>query len=541
MTWATVVAFLALFLLIFELIWFGRHTIRNIDFDGISYLGIARHLRAGDFAASINAFRSPLFSWLIALCLPVGLDPVLTGKILTILSLVISAALLWSFTRDLWKSSLAASIAVFCFVAGRGVVALSTEFVTPDFLFSLLVLAYFMVLVRCMRNQSRRDWFLLGFIHALAFLTKAIALPWLAFTTLLAVLVLFRKRSREGIACLFLAAIVPIVVATAWATVLHSKYGVFSTGSQFKANLLQWTLHHPPDASNDSRFLRNTSRSLDADLVFDPMPPGANGWTYRLPQTTVARAIAAAEFRNLPAAMKELAIVVTPGGLLGCLIILWSLARAPRPKHEEFRLVLIIAAASGALLLAYCALTFDERYILPIVPPIIAVAAGVVADRAESLRISSAWRYTSILLALCGAAFTAMYPASPFRTLDRDFQAACYDAGNKLQSPPGETMLSLGAGPYPSHGVGWEAPFKSEFFGERRLVAYSDELPSTAHWPGVFAEISAFKPDAVLVWGNPHDTAYSFTVRGLNALQITSRATITDPAIGEVGTIIFLR
>ena len=48
----------------FQLLWFGPKCIRQIDIDGMSYIGIARHLHDGKFLAAINAFRSPLLSWL---------------------------------------------------------------------------------------------------------------------------------------------------------------------------------------------------------------------------------------------------------------------------------------------------------------------------------------------------------------------------------------------------------------------------------------------------------------------------------------------
>src|SRR5271154_2602246 len=50
----------------FQTIWFWRYCGRNINADAVSYIGIARHLAAGDFKASVHGYWSPLISWLIA-------------------------------------------------------------------------------------------------------------------------------------------------------------------------------------------------------------------------------------------------------------------------------------------------------------------------------------------------------------------------------------------------------------------------------------------------------------------------------------------
>src|SRR6202034_477269 len=48
---------------VLQLFWFGSKCINQIDFDGMTYAGIARHLRQDEFHSSLNAFRSPLVSW----------------------------------------------------------------------------------------------------------------------------------------------------------------------------------------------------------------------------------------------------------------------------------------------------------------------------------------------------------------------------------------------------------------------------------------------------------------------------------------------
>ncbi len=171
---------------VFQLTWFGFKCFSRVDFDGISYIGVSRHLIAGEFHESINAFRSPLLSWMIAALSGFGSDLLATGKILTIASFTCCTVLLYVFTLRLWSSRLAAALAVLWFTLGRGIIPKAVELVTPDFLFAFLVLAYFLSFIHCFQTNKNRDWLLLGVFHALAFLAKAFALPWLALTTLVA-------------------------------------------------------------------------------------------------------------------------------------------------------------------------------------------------------------------------------------------------------------------------------------------------------------------------------------------------------------------
>src|SRR5580704_14732415 len=67
---------------VFQLWWFASKCFNEVDIDGMGYLGIARHLRQGEFHAAINAFRSPLISWLIAVFSLGGANYLHIGKLI---------------------------------------------------------------------------------------------------------------------------------------------------------------------------------------------------------------------------------------------------------------------------------------------------------------------------------------------------------------------------------------------------------------------------------------------------------------------------
>ena len=242
--------------------------------------------RQGEFHAAINAFRSPLLSWLIAAATVGSADYLHIGKLINVGALLLSVALLYALTEKVWHSRVVASAAVLLLVLGRGLAASAVAMITPDFLFAALVLIYFIVLLRCLRNDSLKDWFYLGIVHGLAFLAKAFALPWLALCTLIAVVVSGKPWETRA-ARLGAAALIPVLVAAGWATVLHSKYGVFTTGTQLKANLLQWTLHANSEHHDTTyALLRDTTKEVDEYVVDDPMPPGSWPWATACRQTS---------------------------------------------------------------------------------------------------------------------------------------------------------------------------------------------------------------------------------------------------------------
>ncbi len=182
---------------LFQIIWFWRYTGRNINYDAISYIGIARHIADGDLQASLHGYWSPLISWCIAGISVFSHDFLLAGRIVTIASFLLCLPLLYLLTLRLWSSSTLAALSVLCFTLARGVVAFSVFFIGADFLLTAAVLCYFILLLRCLRNPQPAQWLILGTAHATAFLAKAFAMPLLTIATVLAVLVIHKRNPKQ--------------------------------------------------------------------------------------------------------------------------------------------------------------------------------------------------------------------------------------------------------------------------------------------------------------------------------------------------------
>jgi hypothetical protein len=563
---------ITVFSCLLQLLWFASTCFNQIDIDGMGYVGIARHLREGEFHAAINAFRSPLISWMIALASFTGAGYLPIGKLVNMGAFLLSVLLLYVLTEKLWHSRLVASVAALMFALGRGLASSAVLAVTPDFLFAAVTLIYFIILLRCLRQDRLNDWFSLGSVHGLAFLTKAFALPWLAVCTLVALGLTARGTTARGttargtfapgttaarsaafgvsakpwkasVTRLALAALIPALVAASWAAVLHSKYGSFTTGTQFKANLLLWTLH-AYDEHHDPTYalLRDTSKQVDENGVIDPMPPGSWPWTYPLSVKQVVPKMLRAEVRNVPRVLKEMMIVATLGGLIAFVATLAILSVRRQQYPMEWRFAMVIAASALSLVVTYSSLVFDERYLFPLIPLVLAIAARFLIPKDNDEFDHDVWRKLSIALVVLGTTASLVYPSSPFRLLTRDFQSSCYEAGKRLKTHAGSSVVSIGSGPFPEHGVGWEAGYKASFFGEQRIIAAMDSLPQSTQLTTLAQDLRKASPDAILVWGTPENARYAGLIQSL-MLQYpqSSSEKIVDPVLGEVGTLLWSR
>ena len=513
-----------------QLVWFALKARYAVGFDGMAYTRIAATIRAGHFMESVDAFRSPLISWLIAL-VP-GLPVLQAGKLITLLSFLLTCVLLYVFTFDVWRSDAVAAIAVALLLVARGLTFFAVAIVTPDYLFALIVLLYFMALLQVERAESDR-WWKLGLAHGAAFLAKAIALPWLTVFTLTAIALSPRdwhRRTRRLISALT----IPLLVAGSWGVVLHAKYGVFTTGSQFKMNLLQWTLRGttPPPVSK-YHLLRDLSANISEYGVDDPMPPGAWQWNYHPRYGVVIRKIALAEIRNLLLAGRELLVLMTPGVPLAFFALFPFLWKSPRPS-AEWIVGVMIAVGSVALVVAYAMLAIDTRYFFPVIPLWFAMGAKFLWPDQD---IAFYTRRLAVGLVIAGIIFSLTYWASPFRTQTRDWTTACRAAGDDLESHRAKTVVSLGSGPFPEHGIGWEAGYYASYYGDARLIATLEKIPQSLE--GLQSDISQAAPDAVLIWETGEQKRES--IRQNLATSYPLEEKIMDPQLGEVGLALYRR
>ncbi len=529
---------------VLQIAWFWRFRAHNINFDGINYIGLARHLVDGNFKASLHGYLSPLVSWLIAAASFFAGDFTFAGRLVTIATFLACLPLIYLLTKQLWNSRTAAALAVFWFSTARGILQESIASVLADFLLTACVLAYFGLLVRALRSDQSRDWLWVGAAHALAFLAKAIAMPWLAIATVGAVVLKHARAPRKLAASLLLAFVIPAAVWTAWGFTLRTKYGVFTAGYQLRQNLLvNWTRKQSHYARGDNLAFVDTSSLYDEYMV------GETAWTqlqsFQMWRPAILAMLLGAERENLPAAAKETVILLNPGGVVALATVLLLLASRWRSDAESvFAAIAVLSTLS--LVAAYCMLVFDTRYVIPIIPVLMAIASPALlpANWTPQVPAVTKWLHTSALVFwIASTIFFALYWASPFRTVDRDFEVSCYRAADVLRSAkPHGTLVSIGNGPYPEHGVGFEAAPYTAYFSGWRLVAGNSELPGINAPTSLVDKVVGTSADASAVWGSPTNPAYTRIVESIGKKLLSATSTqITDPSKGEVGTIFLTR
>ena len=523
-----------------QIAWFWRFFAHDITMDGINYIGLARHLLDGNFIASVHGYWSPLISWLIAASGLFTRDLALLAQLITLFSLLACMPLLYLLTFVLWRSHLAAALAVFWFSIARGIIAGAFATIQADFLFAACSLGYFVILIRCLRQGGRWNWFLLGTVHALAFLAKAFAMPWLSISTVLAVVV--RRRSwRSAAASLVLAFLVPALVWFGWGETLKVKYGFFTAGYQLRANLmvdLRRQLNHTE--RGDPYPLSDVS--YDKYMVVQTPPAGIQ--SFKVTNPALLAVILKNELHNVPRALKELVILLTPGGVLGLIVGLVLMTRAPASLSAERVFCWICMSSLITLIAAYGMLVFDARYILPITPVLMAIAAPFIVPSSQPglLRLPPVLQKLSLTLLCASALFFTFYWASPFRTVDRNFQSSCRDAATLIDQhqPVAESLVSIGEGPYPEHGIGFEAGVYVAYLAGRHLLAMNSALPDTSLAPKLAGAVLQKRADAVVIWGMPTNRNYQEIIGELrHDTGATSDEAILDPKMGEVGRVLF--
>jgi hypothetical protein len=307
--------------------------------------------------------------------------------------------------------------------------------------------------------------------------------------------------------------------------------------------------------------LHDARLSYDDFMVTDQMPPGSPIWRVPVWRPALLRQLLRKEAQNVPVAIKEFVVLLTPGGILALFLGMIQLTRGRKRAPTRFRFAWIVLLTTAALVVAYCMLVFDGRYALPITVVLMTLCirfvappgvAGETSAKAEKVDNAGRWQTLAGMLLVLGLIGTQVYWASPFRTLRQDFQRSLYDAADVLRKGHVRTVVVIGEGPYPDHGVGWEAGVYAAYFAGARVVGDlfdepGDEgsgfaAPGNVDANSVVTDIGKLAPDAVQVWDLPAHARFAGVVSRLQrAYPDAASSSVSDPVKGNVGTLILLK
>jgi len=198
----------------------------QINPDGISYLDIAEKYVRGDVWGAVNAYWSPLISWLTAVLRLLGLPPQVAIKLVLLMSGAVALGGVWRLLGDcpVWVRAVATSGAV------PLTVYYALHVITPDLLVAAVLAWYAVWLVEGRLDVRASVWG--GVLVALGYFAKAFALPF-CLVHLCGWRLLEERQVgwRQRLWSLVVSLGVAGCVSAIWMVALKAKYGVWMSGS----------------------------------------------------------------------------------------------------------------------------------------------------------------------------------------------------------------------------------------------------------------------------------------------------------------------
>jgi len=133
-------------------IFLGQFYRYQLNGDGISYISIARKYLDGNLADAVNAYWSPLFSWLLVPFLFLGILPQVAAKAITLAAGFATIIGIKTFSNRFEITENMKSVLLLSVIPLVLYCALSM--ITPDLVFLCLLIFYFAALIAEKVNQS---------------------------------------------------------------------------------------------------------------------------------------------------------------------------------------------------------------------------------------------------------------------------------------------------------------------------------------------------------------------------------------------------
>jgi hypothetical protein len=248
----------------------------RIHADAVHYLQLANYYSTGKFDLAISGHWSPLLPLLIAPFLALGFDPLISARILMVVSgIVFFGGSLFLLTK-LKLNSFQIHLCAWCI--GLSIAAWSIAWITPDLLSAGLIFFAIALQIDPGRGECPKRQIFTGILWGISYYAKAFALPFGIFACLViaAWQVIEHKESYRKVSrSLILTLAVMIGLAAPWITLISLKYERFtiSTASRFAR------VHSGPNYSPalDPRLLEvpaegriSASESFDSERPWSP-------------------------------------------------------------------------------------------------------------------------------------------------------------------------------------------------------------------------------------------------------------------------------
>jgi hypothetical protein len=286
----------ALIILGFCAYWF-RFNLNNID--GISYMALAEQYANGQLDTALNAYWSPMVSWLMVPFLIAGLPATFAFMVVNGISaavgIAVGSAFVWHRTGRRFVPTLLFLAIATLFYAGTSFILTPDSLVVTWVLLFLATLTWVDDIVDVADSGRRQLWLagaVLGAMGALGYVIKQFLIPVFVVVVVIWLVIRFwplrraveSGRRRPVLETVTAAVVVATIICAPWALALSVKYGEPTIGTSFAVNM-------------ESKFAPPSGVATDAPVNL-VTPPNGNAVSFgedRSFQTAAARAAQAAD------------------------------------------------------------------------------------------------------------------------------------------------------------------------------------------------------------------------------------------------------
>ena len=467
---------IAIFMVLVQF-WTLRYTLMS---DGISYLDIARNYAAGNWKMAVNAYWSPLLSWLLAPVLFVlGPDRRNDLVVLHAMNLLALLAALFLLERlmgrlsDLvtWRHETARKIYALCGYFAFYVAALdavNVSLTSPDVLVFALVILLALLVLRIRTDACRwRTLSLFGTVLGVVYLAKTAILATAPVYIAAALWPL--KWHRDLVKKLALVCVPLLLIALPWIAALRVTKGYWTIGDSGKLNFVwemcgaaRW-MHWQGEPGTIGKPLHPTRQVMTSPAVYEFNGVIADASTYAPwydPAYWYAgvkptfSAISSDGWKNFVRNARYLGwlLLIAPGLAPALAFLPLALGRA-REHKEPVRVLLAVAIPAAALLPMYACVFVDKRYVAGQVLVLTLVSLATVLsqlDRKWQRDFCYVGSFTTCLgLVLLPSLTNAVMLGNDFIQISSsrwDFHARVRDAVWDVGLRPGDRISYIGLG-----------------------------------------------------------------------------------------------
>lgn len=216
----------------------------QINPDGIGYINIAKSYFSGNFSNAIDAYRSPLISWLLISFLIFSSNPAYLLFSTKVISLIIGFFTIIGVRQLSYKFEMDELIRTVIFFSLIPIILyFAFSVITPDLLLVCILVYYLNIIFDPKYPDKSYYGFLCGLIGALAYLAKSYAFPFfIAHFALFNFLHYFKniEDRKKVLKNLLLGFAVFFIISGVWIGAISHKEGkiTYSTAGEFNHALM---------------------------------------------------------------------------------------------------------------------------------------------------------------------------------------------------------------------------------------------------------------------------------------------------------------